>query len=283
MNKLLERIKKYGINADNLKIIAVVSMIIDHIAYYFHYIIPDWANTILHFGIGRIAMPIFAYLLVQGFFNTKNFKKYLLRITTFGIITQVFLLIGWAINANIFTGYSINVYNSGNILLSFSLTLILLKTIHEPKLIKKYDEKQNLIFKVIVVIVLLNLYIFIPMDYGVTVPLLVILLYVIERFRLTIMISKSNINTSFKGVVYKSLDDVTIKRIYCALILFAIILCIIYGDIYWTGIFSILPIYLYNGERKKKAGKFKYTYYVLFPVHHIILYFIAMVIYHNIY
>jgi len=278
MKKKIEKIKKYGITSDVLKIIAVIAMVIDHIAYYFYNYLPDWAYDIMKYGIGRIAMPIFVYLLIQGFFNTKNFNKYLLRITNFGIVTQVVITMGWLLNRHVFKEYVSNIYTLGNILLSFTLTLILLKVIHEPILIKKYDKNQNILFKVIFAIILLNVYIFIPIDYGITVPLLAILFYAIERFRITVLISKSNINTTFKGVIYKSVDDVTIKRIYGGLILLAILLCVLYGEIYWTGIFAIIPIYLYNGERKKKDNKFKYAYYAFFPVHHFVLYVLAMII-----
>lgn len=278
MKEKIQKLINYGISSDVLKIIAVVSMFIDHIAYYFYNIIPDWSYGIMKYGIGRIAMPIFVYLLVQGFFNTKNFKKYLSRMSKFAIITQLVITIGWLLNKFTFTKYITNVYMSGNILISFALTLILLKIIHEPILIKKYDRKQNILFKVIIVLILLNVYLFIPIDYGVTVPLLAIILYAIERFRLMVLISKSNINTTFKGVVYKSIDDLTIKRIYGGLIFFAILICILYGELYWTAIFAILPIYLYNGEKKKKYNKFKYVYYIFFFVHHFVLYLTAMII-----
>lgn len=277
MKETIEKIKKYGITSDVLKIIAVIAMVIDHLAYYFYNYLPDWAYDIMKFGIGRIAMPIFVYLLIQGFFNTNNYNKYLLRIICFGIITQVVITICWMLNNYIFTDYITSIYTNGNILLSFALTLILLKIIHEPVLIKKYDKKQNILFKVIFAIILLNIYIFIPIDYGITVPLLAILLYAIEKFRLTVLISKSNINTTIKGIIYRSVDDVTIKKIYGGLILLAILLCVLYGELYWTALFAILPIYLYNGERKKKYNKFKYAYYYFFPVHHFVLCVLAMV------
>lgn len=59
------------INSNVLKIFAVITMIIDHIGCYFSSkIAPD--IYYLMRSIGRLAMPIFLYLLVQGFFYTKN-------------------------------------------------------------------------------------------------------------------------------------------------------------------------------------------------------------------
>ena len=53
-----------------LKIIAMVSMFIDHLGTsYFH-------NTTIMNLIGRIAFPIFAFQISEGFIHTKNLKKY---------------------------------------------------------------------------------------------------------------------------------------------------------------------------------------------------------------
>ena len=68
----MKNIIKFGINSNMLKTIAVIAMVIDHIGFYF----SPYLNHTLYIVcriIGRIAMPIFTYLIVQGFFHTKNF------------------------------------------------------------------------------------------------------------------------------------------------------------------------------------------------------------------
>lgn len=66
-----------------LKIIAMLTMLIDH------------TGAILFPGvlwfriIGRIAFPLFAYLLVVGFKNTRNVNRYLIRLLIFGLISQL--------------------------------------------------------------------------------------------------------------------------------------------------------------------------------------------------
>lgn len=57
-----------------LKIIAMVTMLIDHIGMLLFPNIPIFRI------IGRVAFPIFAYLIAEGCIHTKNHKKYLLRI-----------------------------------------------------------------------------------------------------------------------------------------------------------------------------------------------------------
>ena len=64
-----------------LKIIGIITMFIDH----YHYIIGG--PLILNI-IGRIAFPIFAFSLVEGFFHTRDFKKYIGRILICAIVLQ---------------------------------------------------------------------------------------------------------------------------------------------------------------------------------------------------
>ncbi|MEK7598360.1 MAG: TraX family protein [Patescibacteria group bacterium] len=68
---------------DTLKIIGVIAMVIDHIG------VILYPQMIFLRVIGRLAFPIFAYYLTQGYIYTSNFKKYALRLFIFAVITQV--------------------------------------------------------------------------------------------------------------------------------------------------------------------------------------------------
>ena len=97
-------------------------MIIDHIGYYFEIYMNNVIYCILR-GIGRISMPIFAFLIVQGFFHTKDIKKYIIRIFSFAIITQLAIFCVSLFDKN---AYNLSVVNQLNILFSYTLSLILL-------------------------------------------------------------------------------------------------------------------------------------------------------------
>lgn len=70
-----------------LKVIAIFSMVIDHCAYY----LMD-GNTV-HYEVmrcvGRIAFPIFAFLVAEGFAHTRNRKKYFGQLLVFAVVSEI--------------------------------------------------------------------------------------------------------------------------------------------------------------------------------------------------
>ena len=103
---------KDGLSGSTLKLIAVTSMLIDHAfaalvekvyinkaLYMPGLVLPDGAinynlwifglQNIMRGTIGRIAFPIFCFLLVQGFIHTSNRNKYKLRLLVFALISEL--------------------------------------------------------------------------------------------------------------------------------------------------------------------------------------------------
>lgn len=80
-------------NGAQLKYIAMLSMLIDHANKALIY--PHLNGGLLLFCsdlfdiLGRIAFPLFAFFLVEGFFQTGNKKKYLFSLLGFGLISEV--------------------------------------------------------------------------------------------------------------------------------------------------------------------------------------------------
>ena len=62
------------LNSYHLKIIALVTMIIDHIGAIFY---PDLVFLRI---IGRIAFVLYAFMLVEGVYHTNNIHKYIKKI-----------------------------------------------------------------------------------------------------------------------------------------------------------------------------------------------------------
>lgn len=73
----------FGLNANILKIIALVTMTIDHIGAQFFKDMP------LFRAVGRMSFPIFAYMIAEGCRYTKNKRRYFLQIFLLGFACQV--------------------------------------------------------------------------------------------------------------------------------------------------------------------------------------------------
>ena len=94
MEKIKQIQKKFQINGAVLKYIAFISMLIDHfnkaiITPYLNYQQPLVAISTIFDIIGRIAFPIFAFMVVEGFYKTKSRGKYLRDLLIFAIISEI--------------------------------------------------------------------------------------------------------------------------------------------------------------------------------------------------
>ena len=106
----------------SLKLIAIISMLIDHTNKALIY-----PNLVSNTGfltkvsnifdiIGRIAFPIFCFLLIEGFFKTRNRKRYLFNLLLFGVISEV--------PFDMFTTSSFFNMNWQNVMFTLALVLI---------------------------------------------------------------------------------------------------------------------------------------------------------------
>ena len=110
----LQREKRGGVTTGKMKIVAVVTMFIDHFAVIFGprlypalpFLNPD-GFEILRI-IGRIAFPLFAFMIAVGAAYTKNIYKYLFRLLAFAFISEV--PFDLAFNGSVFETNSQNVF-----------------------------------------------------------------------------------------------------------------------------------------------------------------------------
>ena len=112
-----------NISSSGLKWVAMVAMLIDHLGIF---LFRHGMNLIGYYimrGIGRLAFPVFCFLLVEGFCATKSFWKYFFRVFIFALISEV--------------PYELMVHGrlygfGSNILFSFSLALLVLWEFKRP-------------------------------------------------------------------------------------------------------------------------------------------------------
>jgi hypothetical protein len=75
--------RKFDFGRDLLKIIAIVTMVTDHVG---RILYPD---LLLLQIIGRLSFPLFAYLVVLGVESTKKPRKYMITLLSFALISQI--------------------------------------------------------------------------------------------------------------------------------------------------------------------------------------------------
>lgn len=114
-------LNRYGLSGNALKIIACLFMLADHIGFVF------FPSGLLLRKIGRLALPIFAFLVAEGCKYTKNKPKHLLIFLVAGIIYLFAYLVVEGV-----------LY--GSILTTFTLSTLI---IYSLQFLKKYLAKGN--------------------------------------------------------------------------------------------------------------------------------------------
>ncbi len=140
-----------------IKIIAIVTMLVDHIG------LVLLENNITCRMIGRISFPLFCFLLVNGYFHTSNRKKYLLRMLVFACVSELLYDFTFYGGINI---YSQNVFFTLTIgLLSICLTDCYKALIRE-KLPKTFRIFMQILGNVIIMFIFMYINEAAGADYG---------------------------------------------------------------------------------------------------------------------
>lgn len=218
-----------------LKIIAVFCMICDHI----RYVIPNLDIKITRL-LGRIAFPIFAFFISEGYCHTKNIKRYLIRLGIFSLVSEIPFLL-FIIGCNIEDEIGLNVIFT----LLFGAIAIL-----------SYDKIENKIFKILSIIGLISLAQITNMDYGASGVILILIFYIFKDKR---VLKNVLFLILFIGGLVIRCEFQKNRLIYCIP--------------YFIG-YTISAILLYNYNGKVGKYKLKYFFYFFYPVHMVLLYLI---------
>ena len=241
------------LNSNNLKFIAIICMIIDHIGYFFQSNM-DYSLYIICRSIGRIAMPLFVFMIVEGFFNTKNLKKYIFRLSVVAFITQVIIITFNYIDINFFNNKVPNL-NSLNIIFSFVLILILLRTI-DNKFVQ--NRGLDIFLRILSLVGIVFIYLNIDIDYGIYGVLIAIVFYTLKK------LDKKMIP------FIKYLIQITLVSILSILSINNLIGIFV--------IFSSICMILYNNKKGKKSKITTIIFYSVFPMQYLLMYVIKLFI-----
>ena len=258
MNILLTRY--LDLSAFILKIIAMISMTFDHTGYII------FGGVSFFNYIGRLAFPIFAFQIAQGYIHTKNFKKYLSRLAIFAFISQIpFMLFRYAASNTMVSIPEIpsTIYNA-IIALDFTLNIFFTLTIGLIA-IWAYDKIKYKFAGLLVGISLAYLAEFISTDYGFYGVAIILLFYIFKDSKILMPVSFTIATIAFYiHRIYPIYVDYYIKKVIDISLYLnrEILLCF----------FTIVPIFfisLYNG---KKGRNTKYLLYLFYPIHLLLIY-----------
>lgn len=233
-----------------LKVIAMVSMLIDHTVSVILRYDPAFTEPLITMGrhsitwyyllrsVGRLAFPIFCFLLVEGFQHTHDRRKYGRNLLVFALISEIPFnlthgghLYGWSQNVlfTLFLGF---------------LALCVVRRWEEDRQVLPQstiyaEHNRRLVLRLLALIVAGYL---LRCDYGNCGISFILLLYVLRHNE----------------------------------ILRAAICCCFLGSRWIAGL-AFIPIAFYNGRRGFIQGSFgKYLFYLFYPLHLLALYFIKV-------
>lgn len=240
----MEKIKKLSANA--LKIIALVSMTIDHTGL----LLMD--NNKLMRNIGRLAFPVFAYMIAEGCRYTKNKRKYFLRIFVLGLLCQVVYYIA---EKNVDQG----------ILMTFSVSILLsYAVLWAQNKIRESCEDAGHINKILpwllpVALIFLAAVIsgeirilpgrwYLSFDYGFYGMLLPVLIVLGRDEKQKLLLAAAGMTLTAISI----------------------------GGFQWYSFAALIPLACYNGQRGK--WKMKYLFYIYYPLHMAVIYGLSVLI-----
>ena len=241
---MAERLHKIKIlNATHLKLIAMVCMMIDH----------AWGVLVSgHMWmtcVGRIAFPIFAFQIAEGYARTKNFKKYLLRMFLFALVSEI--------PYNYMSGGGWFNPLGQNVMFTFCLALLIIRLMDKAR-------ARHWVWGLAVAALgafvgyWLGMFTFVDYyGYGILMVLVFWLFRDVKFGWLIQLLAMIYINFEMVGGL-----GFEVGRFFIPTQAFAVL--------------AMIPILLYNGEQGWKSKGFRYACYAFYPVHIMILVLIAM-------
>lgn len=227
------------LNGFHLKLIAICTMLIDHMGYT---LFPGvmWLRC-----VGRVAFPIFCFLIAEGCVYTHDRKKYALRLLVFALLSEI----------------PYNLMNSG--------------MIWDP-----YD--QNVLWTLLTGALVCWLIDWAlkkctPLSFMLTGAVMLAAYWLLEAFRTDYGGWGMLLVAAFYGV-HRAPSGAVVKMIAQAfgLAFFSLGVMGGYLSIELWSLVSLAPIWLYNGQRGFSHKAVQYGFYAFYPVHILILSLIAM-------
>ena len=244
-----------------LRLIACTAMLIDHIGYQY--------NILECRIVGRIAFPIFVYLICNGYRHTSNRRNYALRLSLFALLSQV--------PFSLFC-YGVLWHGHGNVFFTLLLALLSIWSAEE---LRKRPVLKYVAFLPALIICTAYYYQVIDSDYGARGIVMAMVFYYLDgrdllhRFLMVLGMAVS----------------VTLEYVLsCGKVLLLGLLGrgFVFPELFWWdryqlyALFALVFIFCYNGQKGKypkgnvPAKLTHYGFYLFYPAHQLVLWLIRV-------
>lgn len=232
------------LNSNQLKLIAIIAMTVDHIAWAMFDGYPSALLPLVMHIIGRLTCPIMCYFIAEGYHYTRNINKYTFRLFAFAFVSHfayIFASNDFVDFKSFIPFYYGNFLNQTSVMWSLAWGLVMLR-IADSKRIKS-------IYKVLLVILICI--ITLPSDWSCIAALCI----------MAIGTNRGDFRKQMSWMIFY-------VALYSLVYFFAIDKA--YGILQMGVVLSIPVIAMYNGKRGKnpKINKFmKWFFYIFYPLH----------------
>ena len=242
--KICEKKLRIETTSMSLHVIAMVFMFFDHL---WGTIVPgnDWLTC-----IGRISFPIFAFMIVEGYFHTKNLKKYATRILVFAIISEI--PFNLAMGSRVF--YPVH----QNVLWSFLISLGLIVWNEKAKATQKILVQIMVVCVTVLLGYLLGILTMVDFYHAGILTVLVFYFFRQKKWwsYLGQFLCLWYINTEILGGFGYEIN--------------------LFDEVYFFhrqafAMLALLPIWLYRGRQGYHSKTLQYVYYAFYPLHLLVL------------
>lgn len=226
------------INGFILKMIAILTMLVDHTG---AVLFPD--QMIFRY-IGRIAFPIFVFLIVEGFYHTRSIRKYEIRLLIFALISEIPFDLA-------FRGHILE-FSYQNVFFTLFLGLVMLDVI---RIVRMKSVLAGTAAEILVLVLFIFAAYMLKTDYDAGG---ILLIYVFYKLR--------------GRPLWQSAALLAVSYVFFGLVECPSVIAMIPISLY-NGKRGFEKSGAYSGTRKSiGAAAAKYVFYLFYPVHLLILY-----------
>lgn len=241
---------KIQLNANHLKLIAILAMTADHVTDLFYPSFPAEPVPVVMHLFGRVTAPIMWFFVCEGYYYTRNVKKYMLRLLVFAVISHFAYCFAFGMLP---IPFQTGIFNQTSVMYPLFIA-VLVMWMQDTKLPMKDWLKKILIFVLI--------WSAFCADWS-----CIAVMAILEMYKK---------RGDLKGQMLEIIQWVT---------MYGVIAFFFVSKVYALILIGVLLVYpvlkLYNGE-KGKAGWMKWFFYIYYPLHLVIIGILRLVMYGNV-